>query len=179
MSEDTDPSPATGKEPELRFCRPDSTDGAQLHRLIASCPPLDTNSLYCNLLQCHHFADTAVKVESAAGDMLGFVSGYVPPGHDNTLFVWQVAVAEQARGQNLGVRMIRQILARPECRQVDTVHTTITPGNAASWGLFLRLAQELGCDHSREILFDRDRHFAGGHDDEILMIIGPFARSVA
>ncbi|SRR5690554_6246081 len=168
-----------GTVPELRFSRPDGTDGATLHRLIARCPPLDTNSLYCNLLQCHHFAATAVKVESGAGDMLGFVSGYLPPGHENVLFVWQVAVAEEARGNNLGVRMIRHILARPECRGVDTVHTTITPGNRPSWGLFTRLARELGCDYGREILFDRDRHFAGGHENEILMAIGPFARSPA
>jgi L-2,4-diaminobutyric acid acetyltransferase len=76
---------------------------------------------------------------------------------------------------NLGVRMIRGILERPECAGVNTVHTTITPDNAASWGLFKKLARELKCDYRSEVLFSRDDHFGGSHDDEVLVMIGPFA----
>lgn len=163
----------------LRFGRPTSVDGARVHHLVASCPPLDPNSLYCNLLQCTHFAGTSIKVESVAdGELVGFVSGYIPPGQDHVLFVWQVAVAERARGMNLGVRMIRGILEREECAAVNTVHTTITPDNAASWGLFKKLARELGCDYRSEVLFSRAQHFAGNHDDEVLMAIGPFPSGV-
>ena len=38
-------------------------DGLAVNRLIASCPPLDTNSTYCNFLQCLHFAETSVLAE--------------------------------------------------------------------------------------------------------------------
>lgn len=177
MSVDSESSedPSTRLKP--RFERPVSTDGARLHRLIANCPPLDPNSLYCNLLQCSHFAGTSIKVESADdGELVGFVSGYIPPGQANVLFVWQVAVSERARGMNLGVRMIRGILDRPECAAVDTVHTTITPDNAASWGLFKKLARELECGYQSDVLFSRDAHFDGSHDDEVLVTIGPFSR---
>ena len=175
MDTDSEPSedPSTRLTP--RFGRPVSTDGARVHRLVASCPPLDPNSLYCNLLQCSHFAATSVKVESAGdGELVGFVSGYIPPAENHVLFVWQVAVSEQARGMNLGVRMIRSILERPECAAVNTVHTTITPDNAASWGLFKKLARELGCDYHSSVLFSRNVHFGGAHDDEVLVAIGPF-----
>jgi L-2,4-diaminobutyric acid acetyltransferase len=178
MDMNTDSESAEDSSTRLEPCfdRPVSTDGARLHHLIASCPPLDPNSVYCNLLQCSHFAATSIKVESADdGELLGFVSGYIPPGLDNVLFVWQVAVSGRARGMNLGVRMIRGILERPECAGVNTVNTTITPDNAASWGLFKKLARELKCDYRSEVLFSRDDHFGGSHDDEVLVMIGPFA----
>src|SRR5690554_7602315 len=43
--------------------KPTVTDGSAVHALIARCAPLDTNSMYCNLLQCFHFAGTAVVAE--------------------------------------------------------------------------------------------------------------------
>src|SRR5690606_40501842 len=124
--------------------------------------PIYPNSLYCNLLQCSHYADTSVKAESRpGGELLGFVSGYRPPTAANALFVWQVAVAEAARGMNLRVRMIRQILERDACAGVDRVHTTITPDSAACWGLSEKLARALGCDCRSEEVFPGGSHFAG------------------
>ncbi|MDA3870409.1 MAG: diaminobutyrate acetyltransferase, partial [Gammaproteobacteria bacterium] len=91
------------KHIELR--KPISTDGAAVHRLISQCPPLDTNSMYCNLLQCTHFADTSVAAVQE-NELVGFVSGYIVPQRADTLFVWQVAVGDKARGQGLAGRML-------------------------------------------------------------------------
>ena len=68
--------------------KPESTDGYALNSLVERCKPLDTNSVYCNLLQCHDFADTAIAAETADGDLVGFISGYRPPARQDTLFVW-------------------------------------------------------------------------------------------
>lgn len=57
---------------------PVKDDGYRLHQLVAECPPLDPNSIYCNLLQCSHFAETGVAAE-IDGDLVGFISGYIPP----------------------------------------------------------------------------------------------------
>lgn len=57
---------------------PVKDDGYRLHQLVAECPPLDPNSIYCNLLQCSHFAETGVAAEKE-GDLVGFISGYIPP----------------------------------------------------------------------------------------------------
>jgi len=97
------------------------------------------------------------------------------PQQENTLFVWQVAVADQARGMNLGVRMICSILAREENAAVTQVHTTITPDNDASWGLFKKLARNLDCEIDSEVLFSGEEHFGGDHKDEVLVSIGPFS----
>ena len=35
-----------------RFRRPAMFDGPAVHNLIARCPPLDANSVYCNVVQC-------------------------------------------------------------------------------------------------------------------------------
>jgi L-2,4-diaminobutyric acid acetyltransferase len=80
--------------------RPDATDGIRVSDLVASCPPLDRNSLYCNLLQCTDFSDTCVLAERN-GEAIGWISGYRPPNDPATLFVWQVAVHERARGLGL------------------------------------------------------------------------------
>ncbi|QIL90121.1 diaminobutyrate acetyltransferase [Microbulbifer sp. SH-1] len=156
--------------------RPVSEDGAAVHRLIGNCPPLDTNSLYCNLLQASHFSATSVAAE-LDGRLVGFISGYLIPERPDTLFIWQVAVAEQGRGMGLAGRMLREILDRPACTQVRHLETTITPDNDASWALFRSLARKLDANCCDSVLFDRERHFNGQHDSEMLLRIGPFAAS--
>lgn len=157
-----------------RFRPPVSEDGVSVNNLIALCPPLDPNSLYCNLLQCSHFADTSVAAE-IEGRLGGFVSGYLIPQRTDTLFVWQVAVAENARGMGLARRMIRHILERPATAAVRWLETTITPANEASWRMFRSLAKDLGAECAESLFFDRERHFDGQHDSEMLLRIGPFS----
>ncbi|MFV8781356.1 diaminobutyrate acetyltransferase [Microbulbifer sp. SA54] len=158
---------------EVVLRRPVSEDGASVHQLIGSCPPLDENSLYCNLLQASHFSATSVAAE-LNGELVGFISGYIIPERPNTLFIWQVAVAEQGRGMGLAGRMLREILAREVCREVAYLETTITPDNDASWALFRSLARKLEADCKDSVMFDRERHFKGRHDSEMLLRIGPF-----
>ena len=150
---------------------PTAEDGAAVYELIAQCPPLDTNSMYCNLLQSSHFSDTSVAAELDE-DIVGFISGYVLPKQPDTLFIWQVAVGEKARGQGLASRMLRDILQRPACQQVKYIETTITPDNRASWALFESLANKLSAQLNHSVMFDRQQHFAGQHETEMLVKIG-------
>ncbi len=154
--------------------KPTAQDGPHLHKLVARCKPLDENSIYCNLLQCSHFAATGVAAERD-GELVGFVSGYVIPERPDTFFLWQVAVGEQARGCGLAGRMINAILARPELSALRYLETTITPDNEASWALFRAFARRQGADLESKVHFTRDTHFHGAHDDEHLLRIGPFS----
>lgn len=160
---------------ELLLRRPTALDGAAVHRLIENCPPLDRNSLYCNLLQCSHFAASSALAE-LDGDVVGFVSGHLLPDNPETLFVWQVAVAASMRGRRLGRDLILNILARPEQAGVRWIETTVTDDNAASWAMFRSLAASLETSFERSVLFDRDLHLAGQSPTENLMRIGPFDR---
>lgn len=158
---------------EITLAPPAAEDGLLVHRLIAQCPPLDTNSLYCNLLQCHHFAATSVAAKRDQ-KLEGFISGYRQPEQPDTLFVWQVAVAESARGEGLGSRMLDALVERPGTPQIRFLETTITADNQASWALFERFARQRAANLQQTPLFERERHFGGDHATEVLVRIGPF-----
>lgn len=160
------------------FRRPGKSDGARVWRLVNDCPPLDANSMYCNLLQCTDFADTCILCERD-GEAVGWVSGYRLPQDAATLFIWQVAVHQNARGEGLAKRMLKALLSSAGCAGVDKLRTTITGANDASWSLFRSLAEELDAPLAREAWFDRDLDFAGAHDTEHLVSIGPFTRPAA
>lgn len=163
-----------GKRLSLR--PPTADDGADVWDLVAACPPLDRNSMYCNLLQCTDFAETCILAERS-GRALGWVSGYCPPNDESTLFIWQVAVHEDARGLGLAKAMILSLLDRPACRGVEYMKTTITPENQASWALFESVAGALQAEIERRAHFDAKTHFRGRHDTEHLVTIGPFQRA--
>lgn len=161
-------APAT----ETLFRNPTAKDGPAVHALIERCPPLDTNSLYANLLQCSHFADSCVLAEQA-GALVGWISGYRPPHEPDALFVWQVAVAPEARGQNLGVRMLDALFQMPAAFDATRLITTVTPSNQPSRAMFARFAEIHGCQMEARAYFDRDSHLGGLHESEELISIGP------
>jgi len=167
------PADQTSVGDRIFICVPESVDGVAVHALIAACPPLDANSLYCNLLQCSDFADTCA-IARCGGEAVGFLSAYRKPKAPDTLFVWQVAVREDARGRGLARKMLFDVLSRPDCASVRRVEATITEGNTASWVLFRSLADALGASFSHAPLFERETHFGGIHDTEMLISIGPF-----
>ena len=160
-------------EPCITIGAPSSVDGADVHDLIASCPPLDQNSLYANLIQCTHFADTCA-IARRDGKTVGWVSGHIPPRQPDVFFLWQIAVDASTRGQKLPERLVASILSRPTSRDVRYINTTITPGNRASWKMFERLARWLSAPMRTQDFFEREGHFRGRHDSETLVIIGPF-----
>jgi L-2,4-diaminobutyric acid acetyltransferase len=161
---------ALNKDDDITLRRPRAEDGSAIWRLIASCAPLDENSMYCNLLQCDHFADTCVVAERA-GEIVGWVSGYVLPDDSETLFIWQVAVSDAAKGKGLAKRMLAEVLERDACDGVTSLKTTITADNEASWGLFTSFARRQGATLDREPYFRREAHFDGEHATEHMVTI--------
>ena len=159
----------------LKLRKPQPSDGPGIWRLIDSTPSLDKNSLYCNLLQCSHFAGTCAVAE-LSGSVVGWLSGYVPPERGDTLFVWQVCVDERVRGQGVAKRLIAEILARSSVSHVRYLECTITENNEASWALFGSIARAMGARTRQSELFSRKAHFDGAHDSEMALTIGPFTQ---
>ena len=162
------PEPIRKPQPKLR--RPEAEDGAAIWELIQACKPLDENSMYCNLIQCDHFADTCVVAE-LNGEIVGWVSGYLLPQDPETLFVWQVAVSPRARGLGLGKKMLMHLLGRDACADAAELRTTITEDNEASWALFRSVARTAGGEIEDEPHFEEDTHFEGQQDTEHLVTI--------
>lgn len=151
---------------------PISADGVQIHDLIRACPPLDINSLYCNLLQCAHFAETCAVAEER-GRVVGWISGYRPPLDRSALFVWQVAVAPDVRGSGLAIGMLEHILARTANRDVVRVEASVTSSNLASIRMFQRFARRRAAVLEWFPWLDRVDDFQDRHDSEWLLRIGP------
>ena len=154
------------------FRSPVAGDGRMIHELIAGSPPLDPNSLYCNLLQCTHFADTCIVAERA-GRVDGWISGYRPPSEPDAMFIWQVAVHERARGCGLAVKMLNRLFHQPAVADASRLLTTVTPSNQVSRKMFARFAKMHGAELATIPWFDRDRHFGGSHESEELISIAP------
>jgi L-2,4-diaminobutyric acid acetyltransferase len=165
---------------EIHFRLPRPEDGVALHTLIAACPPLDTNSVYCNLLQCTHFSETALAAETAQGELIGFISGYRPPMRLDTLFVWQVALHPKYRGQGIAQAMLQALVERTQRDLgIAFIETTISPGNLPSEGLFASFFATWQLETTRTLLFSRKTHFADQHEDEVLWRAGPLPGSLA
>ncbi|MBI1260767.1 MAG: diaminobutyrate acetyltransferase [Rhizobiales bacterium] len=165
---------ATSGQLVLREPRPE--DGPAVTALIAACPPLDQNSAYCNLLQCSHFAETCIVAERD-GKIVGWISAYQPPNAPDEIFIWQVAVDQSARGLGLGKKMLNGLLARPAFKDAQVLTTTVTADNEASMAMFTSFARSHKAVLERHAHFERDAHFAGAHDTEFLVSIGPLSRS--
>ena len=160
--------------PELTFRQPSTEDGSDVWALIRDSGALDENSMYCNLVQCEHFSETCVIAE-LDGVIVGWISAFIPPDAPDTLFVWQVAVGEQARGRGVAKKMLADLFERPVCADVKQLKTTITADNDASWALFNSFASNMDAELERESHYKCDTHFGGKHATEYMVTIGEIA----
>jgi L-2,4-diaminobutyric acid acetyltransferase len=177
------PGPDNGGSGGIRFRSPTVEDGPALWQLVIDAGTLDRNSTYTYLLLCRDFRETSIVAERAEQggsqeqELVGFVTGYRLPAQPDTLFVWQVGVAKQARGEGLASRLLDGLLCSPGCRDVRFLETTVTPSNEASRALFGSLARRLDADLVESEGFAASLFPEGGHEPEPRLRIGPFETS--
>jgi L-2,4-diaminobutyric acid acetyltransferase len=164
-----------GEADPIRFRAPVVEDGPEVWRLVNEVGTLDPNSSYTYVLLCRDFSETCLLAERD-GQLQGFVTGYRPPAHPDTIFVWQVGVAPQARGQGLASRLLDGLIRSPGCRKVRFLETTVTPSNEASRAMFQSLARRLetGLVESADEGFPARLFPEAGHEAEPRLRIGPF-----
>ncbi len=161
----------TKQPPEvLTIETPSLQDAAAMHRLAEESGVLDVNSRYAYLLCVRLFTWSCRVARSEAGEVRGFVTAIVDRQATDTLFVWQVAVDPSARGQQLGAKMISDIVAKLEVRFVEA---TVTPSNAPSSRMFDRIAAELEAELQRFPGFAPELFAPEAHEAEELVRIGP------
>lgn len=152
--------------------QPELEDAAQVYDLVASAPPLELNSCYTYMLLSTHFAATSA-VAKMDGKIVGFVGAYVPQSKPDVLFVWQVVVADQARGQGIARRMMEHILKRNTSKSVRWLEASVTPSNEASRRLFQGCAAAWGAACEISEWLKREHFNAPTHEPEELFQIGP------
>lgn len=166
------------REVGYRFRRPQADDGTAIWELVKHTGVLDLNSAYSYIMLGEYFAETCILAERR-GRIVGFVSGFKPPQREDTLFIWQVAVAESERGRGLARTLILKLLASTACIDVRYLEATVTPSNAASTRLFRAVARELETSCVIERGFAGELFPGDGHEAERLFRIGPFAALAA
>ena len=123
--------------PVLRV--PVQQDGAAVAAL-AHCDKQElVGTLLGDLAGCDDFVETSVVAE-LDGEVAGAVLAYILPYDPQTLFVWQVNVAENEEGKGLASLMLGQLLRREACVGVTRVQTAIPASDEISWALFRRFA---------------------------------------
>ncbi|MEV9641144.1 diaminobutyrate acetyltransferase [Mammaliicoccus sciuri] len=155
------------------FRTPTLDDGKSIWKLVKDTQVLDLNSSYSYLLWADQFSDTSILVEDH-GKIVGFISGFIQPKAQDTLFIWQVAVDESARGQRLASRMLQAILQSQSCRNIRYLEATVTPSNIPSTKLFKGLARDLQTECTITDGYPEDQFPREGHEAEELFRIGPF-----
>lgn len=161
----------------MTFSKPDKEDGADVWEMIKETEVLDLNSSYSYVMWCEIFSDTSVVVKDEEGKVVGFVSGFIHPDTPDTLFIWQIAVDESARGQGLATRMLFKLLEREQENEIRYVEATVTPSNIPSRRLFQGLAKKLDTNCLITEFFSSDdfpKEEKTDHEDELKFRIGPF-----
>ena len=150
--------------------KPEKNDANKIYDLVKKSKVLDVNSEYLYLLQTTHFKDTcAVAVHE--NKVIGFVSGYMLPDNKDTLFIWQVAIDDEYRGNDLARRVILNIIKRDEIG-VNNIYSTVSPSNKASLRVFEKVANELNTQIINSNFFEIS-DFNNEHEEEVLYKIGP------
>lgn len=154
---------------QLRAPRPE--DGRRIHELVVNDDTLESNSAYCYILLCTHFAQHGLVAEQGS-EIAGFVCAYRPPSDPEAVFVWQVGVAPAGRGQGLGTRMLHTLVRQPANRDARCLTATVEADNQASNRLFAAFAREHDAPLATETGFPSEL-FPPGHAAEPLLRIGP------
>lgn len=128
---------------------------------------------------CEIFSETSIIAIEERGYVrkpVAFVSAFIHPNHDDTLFIWQVAVYGSQRGQGLATRMLNLLLERKACEGIRYIEATVTPSNTASNNLFIGLARKHHANYkiskyfAPEIFPEAEDET---HEEEWLYRIGP------
>ncbi|AXF57638.1 diaminobutyrate acetyltransferase [Salicibibacter kimchii] len=166
-------TPTLQKE-SLTFDKPTVQDGSKMWELAKKLG-LDLNSSYKYLMMSEYFSETCVVVKEK-GELVGFITAFILPEKDDTVFVWQVGVDSSQRGKGLASRMLNELLERNACQEIKYLEATVTPSNDASQKLFRRLARtnETACHVSE--CFSEDLFPGDNHEAELSFKIGPIFR---
>jgi len=156
----------------LFFRTPVVNDAPAVHALLVRCGGMDINSRQSYLLLCEHFASTCVIGEQD-GHIVAFISSYILPERHDTLFVWQLAVDQDLRGQGVAKKLFRHLLSRRNLKRIRYVEAMVNPSNKVARPLFQALAKECHCEMDGLMVFPAEMFGGGDHDKEYLIRVGP------
>jgi len=160
---------------KINYRHPFFKEGLAIYELVKRCPPLDTNSIYYYYLLCRDFSKTCVVAEQD-NHIISFLSAYRKPQEQDCLFIWQVAVSKESRGQHIATNMLKWLIKQLSYANINILETTISPSNHASQALFRHFAQKYQARCKTSDFLDISIFGDHTHEAEILFRIGPLKR---
>mmetsp|Transcript_13227 Transcript_13227/g.16343 ORF Transcript_13227/g.16343 Transcript_13227/m.16343 type:complete len:209 (-) Transcript_13227:233-859(-) len=151
-------------------------DAKHMYRIAKESGVLELNTAYCYMAFVEHFGDDGCIIAERNADVVGYVKGYRPPTHKNTIFVWQIGVANTEQGRGLGKLLLTQLSYRLCYKYgVNYLEATVTPSNIISQKCFTGFARDIGVECIQSEYFTQNMFPNDGHEKEDLYRIGPFS----
>ncbi len=164
---------ASPKELTIRKVRID--DIPDVYKLLtANRPYVGLNSRYTYYLLARDFSDTCI-VALDGYRIVAFSSGYVPPSRPDTFFNWEIVVDEKYRGNGLQKKLLLEQIRITKAKYFEG---TVNPSNHVSEKNYLAIAEMLGAQCSKSVLFSEEDFGCDGHEAEVLFRIGPISLAV-
>ena len=161
--------------PVLRFRAPQASDAAEISLLLKESGAPTHSELHRSLLQSDQFRETCGVVE-IAGDIVGWISAYLPPFDPESLYVWQIAVSKKARGLGVAHRMLLDLMNRDICDGVRRLQISIRFDDPDGWEFIQRYADIRGASMAVQANYLRDVSASGLQPTEHLVTVN-FAQS--
>ena len=129
-------------------------DHPEIHRLAGRIRGIVQHPEHVYKIMAVHFGETfyvaresELKTFPIQGFMMGFVSQTVP-GH---LFVWQIAVSEEAHGKGIGTQLLEHTIAYArESKECTAVMATVETVNKGSQRLFEKMGFHIDSERFME-----------------------------
>ncbi|SDJ17535.1 diaminobutyrate acetyltransferase [Salimicrobium halophilum] len=162
----------TATTAEIVYDKPTVEDGAAMWELVNE-STLDQNSPYKYIMMCEFFPETCVTAKEN-GELVGFVTAFVPPEKPDVIFVWQIGIDENQRGKGIATGLLKELTDRTITDEVRYLEATVTPSNDASSALFKGFAAKNDTTCTVSPCFNKELFPGDEHEEELTFRIGPF-----
>lgn len=157
----------------IQFRRPTVDDGKEMYRIVRESNVLDVNSEYSYLMWGEYFRDSSILAVDG-NEIIGFITGFIPPKQPDTIFVWQVAVDDRYKGNGLATELIERLFNRLKReKDIEYVEATVTPSNIPSRRLFEGVAHKNKTKCIVSECFSKNQFTEEDHEPEFKFRIGP------
>jgi L-2,4-diaminobutyric acid acetyltransferase len=125
----------------LRSCTADDVD--DVRQFVASCAPLEVHTAFTYWVTFEHWGDICfVLLED--GRIAGYVSAIGSDRHRETIYLWQIGVAEKLRHQGVAQHLISAVSSAAVAKGYKTAQVSIANDNEASRKAFEHYAANTG-----------------------------------
>jgi ribosomal protein S18 acetylase RimI-like enzyme len=128
---------------EIRYRRPTEADYVPIVRVVDDWWDGRPMDVLLPRLWLQHFTGTSWLAETEAGDLAGFLIGFVSPDHADVAYCHMIATSPNLRGRGIGGELYERFFADARAAGRSTVKAVTWPANRTSVAFHRALGFEL------------------------------------